>query len=228
MLHLLFISPISHRCAVLHKAPGGWANWIIDRDDPLCWQTSGSRFNTIAGIGPCYHSKMDSPLGFVEDANVCHSFPVGLFCFPPLLFGGVVVNSVGCQTTPGGLGQPFCGPWSRCGLETMDVLGSDDATLQLLKQRTELSKNTITLFLTSIRKKTNIRTCWGPRNALGFRCKTYLRLFFVVIAQTYLKKKKKKAYLKQFFAVDTAVVLQTLSPGKNPPDLWEEEFYCSR
>lgn len=45
----------------------------------------------------------------------------------------------------------------------------------------------------------------------------YLRLFFVFIAHTYLKKKKKKAYLKEFFAVDTAVVVQMFSADKNPP-----------
>lgn len=164
----------------------------------------------------CWHRPMlpfkdGLPAGFCGRCKCVPLLSSGFILFPPpSLFGGVVVvvNTVGCQTTPGGLGQPFCGPWSRCGLETIDVQGSADATLQLLKQRTELSKNTIILFLTSIRKKTNIRTCWGPRNALA--------------------KKKKEAYLKQFFAVDTAVVLQTLSPGKSPPDLREEEFYCSR
>lgn len=109
----------------------------------LFCQTSESCFNTIAGIGARHHSKMDSPLAFVEDANVSHSFSLGFILFAPSLFAGVIINCVCCQMTPGGLGPRSC-----CGPETMAALGGTDATLQLLKQRTELSKNTITLFLT--------------------------------------------------------------------------------
>lgn len=162
MLHLLFIFPIftiALSC-IRHQAGG---RWIIDRDDPLCWQTSGSRFNTIAGIGPLFHSKMDSLLGFVEDANVSHSFLVGLFCFPScwLVLLLLLIAFVGGPLREG-WGSLFVDrraaaawrQWTSCGT---------DATLQLLKQSTELSKNTITLFLTWIRKKTNIRTWWGPK-----------------------------------------------------------------
>lgn len=131
------------------------------------------------------------------------------FCLSPSLFGTVVINSVCCQTPWGGLGQHCCGQLSRCGLETMDVLGGNDATEQLLKQRTELSKSTITLFLPWIENEgknpQNIKTCWVPRNTLVCSC----RIQFV-LSSVFIKDLK-------IFAVDTALLLQSLFPGKNCP-----------
>lgn len=151
MLHLLFIFPISHRCAVLHKAPGGWAvnYWrgrpfvLANKREPFQdnrWHRPTPPFNDGLPAGPCRRCKC-----------------VRVYFFLPSLplVGVVVVNSVCWQTTPGGLERSFCGPRSRCGLETMGILGGTDAMLQLLDQRTELSKNTATFSLVTERKQTS-------------------------------------------------------------------------
>lgn len=104
------------------------------------------------------------------------------FCLSPSLFGAVVVNSVCCQTPWGGLGQHCCGQLSRCGLETMDVLGGNDAMEQLLKKRTVLSKSTISLFLPWIENEgknpQNIKTCWAPQKYFGLQLQNTICLVF--------------------------------------------------